>query len=95
MVADYVESTLSKVQNPKARKFLQIAGGFNKTWEDSLGVFLASEGRKEAIDAIMANRHLIAHGKDSGITLARIKEYLSKSVQVIEFIEEQCGVNTK
>lgn len=90
-VADYVESTLSKVQNPNANKFLQTARGFSKAWEESLDLFLASEGRKEAIDAIMANRHLIAHGKDSGITLTRIKEYLSKSVQVIEFIEGQCG----
>jgi hypothetical protein len=61
--------------------------------EEGLASFLALEGRREAIDAIMANRHLIAHGSNSGITLVRVKEYLSKSVQVIEFIEEQCGVH--
>jgi len=92
VVANFVESTLGKIQNPKASRFLQTAGAFNKTWEESLGVFLSSEGRKEAIDAIMANRHLIAHGKDSGITLARMKEYLSKSIEVIEFIEQQCDI---
>ena len=50
------------------------------------------EGRKDAIDSIMANRHLIAHGKNSGISLVRVKDYLEKSIEVIEFIENQCGM---
>jgi hypothetical protein len=45
---------------------------------------------EDAIDAIMSNRHLVAHGKDSGISLARVSVYLRKSVEVIEFIEKQC-----
>lgn len=89
-VADYVESTLNKIQNPKANRFLETASSFNKDWEDNLREYLESDGRKDAIDSIMANRHLIAHGKDSGITLVRLSDYLSKSVQVIEFIETQC-----
>lgn len=92
-VANYVESTLSKIQNPKASRFVEVARLFNKDWAESLNAFLESDGRKDAIDAIMANRHLIAHGKDSGITLVRLNEYLSKSVQVIEFIETQCGLH--
>lgn len=89
-VANYVEGALNKIQNPKAGRFLEIARTFNKDWEESLKLFLESEGKSDAIDSIIANRHLIAHGKDSGITLVRLKEYLSKSVQVIEFIEDQC-----
>ena len=92
MVANFVEATLTKVQNPKANKFVETAIAFNKSWEDGLVAFLAEDGRKEAIDAIMANRHLIAHGNNSGISLVRVSEYLTKSVQVIEFIEEQCGI---
>jgi RiboL-PSP-HEPN len=94
-VADYVESTLRKIQNPKAKRFEETAKSFNKAWEENLTIFLGSQGRREAIDAIMSNRHLIAHGKDSGITLARLKEYLSKSVEVVEFIENQCNFNQK
>lgn len=91
-IADFVEATLRRIQNPKASRFLETAAAFNKDWEDDLRNYLEDEGRKEAVDAIMSNRHLIAHGKDSGITLARLVEYLSKSVQVIEYIEEQCGI---
>lgn len=89
-VGNYVQSTLRKTQNPKSNRFLQTAGAFDKSWEEDLDRFLSSEGRREAIDAIMANRHLIAHGKDSEITLVRVRDYLSKSVQVIEYIEAQC-----
>lgn len=91
-ISNYVEATLGKVQNPKSKIFFQTAWAFNTEWEDTLKEFLDKDGRREAIDSIMANRHLIAHGKDSGISLVRVSEYLEKSVQVIEFIENQCGI---
>lgn len=91
-VANYVEVQLQRVQNPKASRFIEVALSFDRNWEGDLVSFLDENGRKDAIDAIMANRHLIVHGKDSGISLARIKEYLKKSVEVIEFIETQCGL---
>jgi len=79
-------------QNPKSGKFLATARAFDRSWEESLATFIETDGRKDAIDAIIANRHLIAHGKDSGISLARIPEYLKKGVEVVEFIESQCGL---
>jgi hypothetical protein len=90
-VSNYVESMLGRVQNPKASKFIETARTFDPSWVDDLEAFLASGGRKDAIDAIMSNRHLVAHGKDSGISLARVRDYLMKSVEVVEFIEGQCG----
>jgi hypothetical protein len=56
-----------------------------------LRTFLDGNFRKEAIDTIMTNRHQIAHGRYSGITLARVDQYLSRTVEVAEFIEGQCG----
>jgi len=91
-VSNYVEAVLGKIQNPKSGKFLDTARAFDISWEESLSAFIGIEGRKDAIDAIMSNRHLIAHGKDSGISLARVQEYLKKSIEVIEFIESQCGL---
>jgi len=89
-VVDHVVLNLDKIQNPKSSRFVEIARSFKTKWADDLEVFVGQNGRKEAIDSIMANRHLIAHGKDSGITLARIKQYLDRSVEVIEYIENQC-----
>jgi hypothetical protein len=53
-------------------------------------VFVEDEGRDDAIGNIMTNRHLIAHGKNSQITIGKIKEYLKLAVEVLEFIENQC-----
>jgi hypothetical protein len=91
-IGDYVSSALARIQNPKSGRFLEVAVAFNKDWADELTNFLEDEGRGDAIDAIMSNRHLIAHGKNSNISLARITEYLNKSVKVIDYIEEQCGL---
>lgn len=92
-ISNYVEATLAKIQNPKSSRFLETARSFNPDWEDSLNKYLEEDGRKDAIDAIMSNRHLIAHGKDSGISLIRVSDYIKKSVQVVEFIEKQCGIH--
>ena len=93
-ISNFVEATLGRIQNPKSSRFLEISRAFNKEWEEALTEFIDIDGRREAIDSIMANRHLIAHGKDSGISLVRVSEYLAKSVQVIEYIENQCGLIT-
>jgi len=88
-VAAYVRANISKIQNPKTSRYVEIASTFKKEWGEELAAY-ASEGRKEALDSIMTNRHLIAHGKQSDISMARVKEYLKKSIELIEVVEEQC-----
>ena len=89
-VANYTSSVLSRIQNPKPSKFIETAHAFKPKWGNDLKAFVDLDGRKEAIDSIMSNRHRIAHGKDSGITIVRVNEYLSYSVEVLEYIENQC-----
>lgn len=91
-VAGYVERVLGRIQNPKASRFIETAGAFNGDWVEDLETFLDEGGRREAIDSIMANRNQIVHGKDSGITVVRVKTYFDKGVEVIEFLEVQCGI---
>lgn len=90
-VAAFVEARLGRVLNPNAEAFLQIAGSFSPSWREELDAYLQSEGRKEAIDSIIANRHQVAHGGQSGITSATVTKYLDSCVEVIEFIEAQCS----
>lgn len=92
-VAGYVARQLERIQNPKAQAFLSTTYQFKKGWGIALESCLDQDGRKEAIDAIMTNRHKIAHGEDSDITISRIKDYLAKIIQVIEFMEIQCSDN--
>jgi hypothetical protein len=89
-VARYAGRSLARIQNPNAQRFIETAFGFKDQWGTELEAFLESDGRKDAINSIMSNRHLIAHGGDSGITIARLRPWLEKSIEVIEFIEAQC-----
>jgi hypothetical protein len=91
-VAAFANASLAAVQTPKTQRFLEIAGRFNSDWREGLTAFVDTDGRRDALDSIIANRHLIAHGKDSGITITRVKDYLTKAIDVLEFIETQCGV---
>lgn len=90
-VANFAKRTLSKLRNPKTNNILELAGSFNNSWRDSLVEYVDFNGRREAIDSIMTNRHNIAHGNYSAITISRVSDYLKKAIQVIEFIENQCN----
>jgi hypothetical protein len=70
-----------------AEKITIIARSFDVRWVSALEAYLEENGRKDAIDSIMNNRHQIAHGKDVGITIARASGYLHESIEVLEFIE--------
>jgi hypothetical protein len=91
-VARFASSRLEMISNPKSSKFLEIAGTFKAEWKLDLERFLDEDGRRDAIDSVMTNRHQIAHGDHSGITIARLKPYFEKSVAIVEFLEIQCGV---
>ena len=91
-VASFTRRKLQKIQNPKAGKFVETAYAFSNEWGKELeNLFENDSSLKDAIDSIMSNRHNIAHGKQTSISVIRVKEYLLKSIQVIEFIELQCN----
>ena len=75
-VLKYIEIQLDSIQNVKAEKIVTIVGSFDRTWAVQVEEFMDEEGRKEAINSIVAQRHLIAHGKDSSMTFASLKGYL-------------------
>ena len=95
-VARFSVSILESVTNPKANRFVEIARGFNPDWALRLEMYMDEDygRRKNAVDSIMNNRHLIAHGKSTTVSVGRIKQYLPSCVEVIEFIRQQtAGAN--
>jgi hypothetical protein len=89
--ARYAARQIDEIQNPKASRLIEIASSFDTTWGTNLATFLDGNFRKDAINTIMANRHLIAHGKDSDITISRVDQYLGRIVEVVDYLEQQCG----
>jgi hypothetical protein len=86
-VASYSINNLLKLQNPNTEKILGIVGSFKKDWMKEVEEFVNAEGRKDAIDSIINNRHQIAHGKDVGITITRVSNYLEKVIETMTLIE--------
>jgi len=76
-IAKFVSTKLEDFYNPSMKKSLALTASFNQTWEENLRT--ATEGElKDAIDSIVNNRHLIAHGQDVGISYVNIKKILRK-----------------
>ncbi|MEQ1557839.1 MAG: HEPN domain-containing protein [Methyloglobulus sp.] len=94
-IVQYASKHLDKIQNPKSKKFVEVASQFKKEWGSDLEKFFSDYPEyKEAIDSIMSNRHQVAHGKNTSISVHRVRDCLEKSVCVIEFIENQCSNRT-
>ena len=87
-ISAYVIKSLEGVQNPKAEKFVKVIRSFSEKWAKDLEDFFAkNDGVKDAIDSLMANRHLIAHGRPSNISIGRVDEFYRKANKVIEYLD--------
>lgn len=85
-VTNYVCSRLRRFTSPNMEQICQLAGLFNDAWREELEVATAGE-IKDAVNSVVANRHLIAHGRDVGITYARVRRYYDKVVRMVELVE--------
>ena len=90
-VAAFATGRLGRITNPNAGRFVETARSFRKQWADELSDFLDEDAqqRRHAIDSIMNSRNQIAHGERGQISVGRVREYLPRCVEVIEFIEDQ------
>lgn len=88
VVLTYTKGQLFKVQNTNTEKIKEITRSFNPDWwENGLREYMQAESRGSAINYILKDRHNIAHGRDSEITIEKLEEYLKKTVDVIRYIE--------
>lgn len=91
-VIRYAIKQLDGVQNPRSEKLVKIATSFDQAWGRELQNHLDQNYRSEAVNSIMSNRNLIAHGRSSNITVGQISRYLDKVVEIAKFMETQCGL---
>ncbi|WP_156952541.1 HEPN domain-containing protein [Microvirgula aerodenitrificans] len=92
-ICSYVVRDLDSIQNPKAEKFINTLRYFSDEWGREMdSFFLGNQQVKSAIDSLMSNRHLIAHGRTSSISLARVTEYFSEANKAIDFIDEMLNL---
>lgn len=76
---------LEQIQNPKPEKIQELFGLFRPLRDERLNSFWDDEV-KDAIGSIVGNRHLIAHGRDTNISLVRIKAWNNCCQKFCEFM---------
>jgi hypothetical protein len=90
VVLSYTKGQLYKLQNTNTEKIKEVTKSFNPIWwENGLRDFLQQDNRSLAINYIFKDRHNIAHGRDSEITIDKLEEYLTKTVEVIKYLEDE------
>ena len=77
VVLTYAKSQLYKIQNANSEKIRALAKSFNPDWHDTIRDFMQEENRAAAINYILKDRHNIAHGRDSDITIGKLEGYLN------------------
>lgn len=86
----FAKNRLDNILNPKAERFVETARYFDREWASRLSDYLEEEDgvRKGAVNSIMSNRHRIAHGETSQISVGQVRQYWYHCVQVVDFIED-------
>jgi hypothetical protein len=91
-VVSFVTNELKTFQNPKMEHVLKLIRAFSPGWEEQIRLS-TSGAPKEAVDSIVINRHKIAHGESSPISLSRVKEYYRNAKIVVEQLRALCASN--
>ena len=82
-VINYAQGGVRGFQNPNMQKTLDVTARFSGEWCEQLRA--ATKGSlKNAVDSVYNLRNLIAHGRSTGVTYARIKDYYDRIGSVIE-----------
>lgn len=84
-------SATKRGKSANREMILSLLLEFDKNWADDFkrNKFPKNSNGHLALNTVMEQRNKIAHGEDSNITLADLKAYFSKIVQVIEEFEKQ------
>jgi hypothetical protein len=87
-MSNFVKSRMEAFRNPDTEKISGLLSSFDKGIADRLETFWDEE-IKDAIGSIVGNRHLIAHGRDTTVTLSRVSEWHGCAQKLIAFLEEE------
>lgn len=84
----YCNAHINKMINPTAERVSELLRAFHDEWANRYEAFIDEDGRREAINSVMARRNQIAHGVDAGIGLVTIKQYFLKCRLSVEHLND-------
>jgi hypothetical protein len=74
IIQKYVDSNVKKITNCKFNKIVEILNSFHGPWAEEFSINVKNQEPipdqyKDSIDSVVAIRHRIAHGKNTGISI--------------------------
>lgn len=87
-ISNYVKSQLDRFRNPDPDSVIRLLSSFDAALADRLEDRWSGE-IKDAVGSIVGNRHLIAHGRNTTLTLARVGEWFRSAKNLIAFLEAE------
>jgi hypothetical protein len=88
-VVRYVEGNLRRWTSASSQRISELLGGLDAEWRIDLEGYLVDE-YKDAVDSIVNQRHLISHGRYTGITMHGVKEYYERVSRVVDHVADLC-----
>ena len=86
-VCELCQPYTRSVLESKMDKILELLHGVDQDATDELRIF--ADGRIEAsVNSIVSNRHRIAHGRSSQITMVQVKGYYEDARQLAKKMKE-------
>lgn len=85
-VSNFCKVALDRSNNINSENLTQITQCFSRDWANKLSIYLQDNGRKDSLNTISTNRHRIAHGLDTGITISQVNAHFIKCVEILEFL---------
>lgn len=73
-LANFIQKKVKSITNLKNNNLIDLLNSFDSEWGDKYKTNISDE-QVDAINSIVANRHLIAHGRNVGITYISVKNY--------------------
>jgi hypothetical protein len=88
-VLRHVEGRLRRFTSAKAQNVIDLLGSFDPDWRTDLEAFLVDQ-YKASIDSVVALRHTVAHGRYTGVTIARVQQYYEQVKKVVDHCIQLC-----
>jgi hypothetical protein len=82
-ISNYVISSISKLTNLKTEKIGNFLNSFNSEWKEKFETMLTDE-EKDSVNSVVANRHLIAHGQNVGVSFVSVNEWYKNIKKAVE-----------
>ena len=88
----FVEREINYITNCKTERIIEVLTKFNVAWATKFSDEIKDKSPidkeiKDSLDSIVSNRHLIAHGKSSGLSYVTVKNYYSYCHKAIVILE--------